>query len=59
VYNGQRFAAICKASGDDVYAYVYNNNKRSTWWIGLPGGGFVPYAWFNLDGDDLAPIRVC
>jgi hypothetical protein len=60
VYNGQRYAAVCKATGEDVYAYVYNNDKRSTWWIALPGGGYLPYAWFNLDGaDNLAPVRPC
>lgn len=60
VYNGQRLAAVCKATGDEVYAYVYNNDKRSTWWLVLPGGGYVPYAWFNVDGgDSLAPVRPC
>jgi hypothetical protein len=60
VYNGQRYAAVCKTSGDEVYAYVYNNDKRSTWWIVLSDGGYLPYAWFNLDGgDSLAPLRTC
>ena len=36
------------------YAYIYNNDKRSTWWIQVnySGKNYIPWAWLNLDGGD-------
>ncbi|MFC7550727.1 fibronectin type III domain-containing protein [Plantactinospora sp. GCM10030261] len=52
---GTRHEARCKKSGEEVYAYIYNNEKRSTWWIRIKWGSgtaYIPWAWLNLDGGD-------
>ncbi|MEV0899883.1 fibronectin type III domain-containing protein [Actinoplanes sp. NPDC049802] len=62
VANGTRLQAYCKKSGEEVYAFVYNKNKRSTWWIQVnyKGKTYIPWAWLNLDGgDDLADLPTC
>ncbi|MEV1016824.1 MULTISPECIES: fibronectin type III domain-containing protein [unclassified Micromonospora] len=54
VPNGQRLQAYCKKSGEEVYAYIYNNDKRSTWWVQVDykGKNYIPWAWLNLEGGD-------
>ncbi|WP_318783767.1 fibronectin type III domain-containing protein [Plantactinospora soyae] len=54
VPNGRRLKAFCKASGEDVDAYIYNSNKRSTWWVRVEyeGQNYIPWAWLNLEGGD-------
>ncbi|MFB9335544.1 fibronectin type III domain-containing protein [Actinoplanes octamycinicus] len=62
VANGTRLQTYCKKSGEEVYAYVYNNDKRSTWWIQIDykGKTYIPWAWLNLDGgDDLDNLPTC
>ncbi|WP_239166916.1 fibronectin type III domain-containing protein [Actinoplanes italicus] len=62
VKNGVRLQTYCKKSGEEVYAYVYNKNKRSTWWIQVnyEGKTYIPWAWLNLEGgDDLADLPTC
>jgi hypothetical protein len=62
VKNGTRLQTYCKKSGEEVYAYVYNKNKRSTWWIQVnyEGKTYIPWAWLNLEGgDDLADLPTC
>ncbi|MEH1166533.1 fibronectin type III domain-containing protein [Micromonospora sp. CPCC 205539] len=51
---GTRLQAYCKKSGEDVYAYIYNNDKRSTWWVQVnyEGKNYIPWAWLNLEGGD-------
>ncbi|OJF13680.1 fibronectin type III domain protein [Couchioplanes caeruleus] len=51
---GTRLEAYCKKQGEEVYAYIYNNDKRSTWWIQVnyEGKNYIPFAWLNLDGGD-------
>ena len=59
---GTRLEAYCKKSGEEVYAYIYNSNKRSTMWIQVnyKGKNYIPWAWLNLDGgDDLADLPTC
>jgi hypothetical protein len=59
---GSRLQAYCKKSGEEVYAYIYNKDKRSTWWIQVnyEGKNYIPWAWLNLDGgDDLADLPNC
>ncbi len=59
---GTRLQAYCKRSGEEVYAYIYNNDKRSTTWIQVnyEGKNYIPWAWLNLDGgDDLADLPNC
>jgi hypothetical protein len=59
---GTRLQAYCKKSGEEVYAYIYNNDKRSTTWIQVnyEGKNYIPWAWLNLDGgDDLADLPNC
>ncbi|MGH3655225.1 MAG: fibronectin type III domain-containing protein [Micromonosporaceae bacterium] len=55
VHDGARLQAVCKmpdSDGDSHYAYIYNNEKRSKWWIRLPDGGYVMHVWLNLDRGD-------
>ncbi|MFG1652486.1 fibronectin type III domain-containing protein [Micromonospora sp. NPDC049275] len=51
---GTRLQAYCKKSGEEVYAYIYNNDKRSTWWVQVDykGKNYIPWAWLNLEGGD-------
>ncbi|MEV7624067.1 fibronectin type III domain-containing protein [Actinoplanes sp. NPDC089786] len=51
---GTRLQAYCKKSGEEVFAYIYNKNKRSTWWVKISSGSnnYIPWAWLNLDGGD-------
>jgi hypothetical protein len=54
--HGSRYDAVCRYDGgDEVYAYIYNHEKRSTTWIKIKAKGgqyYTPWAWFNLDGGD-------
>ncbi|MFI1995278.1 fibronectin type III domain-containing protein [Actinoplanes sp. NPDC020271] len=63
VKNGTRLKAYCKKTGDDVDSYVYNDHKKSTWWIQIAYNGgkpYIPWAWLNLDGgDDLDNLPTC
>lgn len=59
---GTRLQAFCKARGEEVFAYIYNNDKRSTWWIQVAyeGRNYIPWAWLNLEnGDDLNALPEC
>ena len=59
---GTRWQAYCKVRGEEVYAFVYNDHKRSTWWVRInyEGRNYIPWAWFNLEGgDDLALLPTC
>ncbi len=59
---GTKLQAYCKRSGEEVYAYIYNDDKRSTWWVQVnySGKNYIPWAWLNLDGgDDLNDLPNC
>jgi hypothetical protein len=59
---GSRLEAYCKKKGEEVYAYIYNNDKRSTWWVQVnySGKNYIPFAWLNLDGgDDIDDLPTC
>ncbi|WP_250032918.1 fibronectin type III domain-containing protein [Paractinoplanes maris] len=59
---GTRLEAYCKKSGELVYAYIYNNEKRSTWWVRVnySGKNYIPWAWLNLEGgDNLNNLPTC
>ncbi|MEE6261518.1 fibronectin type III domain-containing protein [Plantactinospora sonchi] len=60
---GTRIETICKKSGEEVYAYIYNNEKRSTWWVRIKWNGgtpYIPWAWLNLEGgDNVNRLRTC
>ncbi|MFG1610752.1 fibronectin type III domain-containing protein [Actinoplanes sp. NPDC049265] len=60
---GTRLQAYCKKSGEEVYAYIYNRDKRSTWWVRISYKDkkpYIPWAWINLDGGDkLANLPTC
>jgi Fibronectin type III domain len=59
---GTRLKAYCKKQGDEIYAYIYNNDKRSTWWIQVEyeGRNYIPFAWLNLEnGDDINALANC
>ncbi|WP_249715019.1 fibronectin type III domain-containing protein [Rhizomonospora bruguierae] len=62
--HGQKYDAVCRYDGgDEVYAYIYNHEKRSTTWIKIKannGQYYTPWAWFNLDGgDDPGALPKC
>jgi hypothetical protein len=60
--NGKRFQAYCKAKGDDeLYAYIYNNEKTSIMWVKIAESDrYIPWIWFNLDGGDkLSLLPTC
>ncbi|GIJ23879.1 hypothetical protein Vlu01_45030 [Micromonospora lutea] len=59
---GTRLKAYCKQRGEEVYAYIYNNEKRSTWWVQVEysGRNYIPWAWLNLEGgDDIDVLPTC
>ncbi len=59
---GTRLEAFCKRQGEEVYAYIYNDHKRSTWWVRVDykGRNYIPWAWLNLDGgDDIGVLPTC
>ncbi|MFC0526058.1 fibronectin type III domain-containing protein [Phytohabitans kaempferiae] len=62
---GTRLKAFCRKQGEEIYAYVYNSDKRSTWWIQVEyngGRSYIPFAWFNLEGEGLnstGPLPNC
>ncbi|MEV0158004.1 fibronectin type III domain-containing protein [Micromonospora sp. NPDC050686] len=51
---GTRLRTYCKKQGEEVYAYIYNDDKRSTWWVQVDysGRNYIPWAWLNLEGGD-------
>ncbi|MFI5933697.1 fibronectin type III domain-containing protein [Actinoplanes sp. NPDC051494] len=60
--DGTRFEAYCKKKGTSIDSYVYNDNKKSTWWIQInyKGKNYIPFAWLNLDGgDDVNDLPTC
>jgi hypothetical protein len=62
VPNKTRLKAYCKKSGESVYAYIYNGDKRSTWWVQVDykGKNYIPWAWLNLEGgDDIDVLPTC
>ncbi|SBT65620.1 Fibronectin type III domain-containing protein [Micromonospora sediminicola] len=62
VPDGTRLRTYCKAKGEDVDAWIYNNNKQSTWWIQIAyeGKTYIPWAWLNLEGgDNLNVLPTC
>ena len=59
---GTRWQAYCKVRGEEVYSYVYNDHKRSTWWVRInySGRNYIPWAWLNLEGgDDIGTLPTC
>ncbi|MGC4806081.1 fibronectin type III domain-containing protein [Micromonospora sp. DT233] len=59
---GRRLKAFCRVRGDDVDSYVYNDGKRSTWWVRVEfdGRNYIPWAWLNLEGgDDIDVLPTC
>ena len=59
---GTRLRAYCKIPGEEVYAYIYNRHKRSTWWVRVAysGRNYIPWAWLNLEnGDNLNALPTC
>ncbi|MFG3299746.1 fibronectin type III domain-containing protein [Micromonospora chersina] len=62
VPDGTRLRTFCKKQGEEVYAYIYNNDKRSTWWVQVDykGKTYIPWAWLNLEGgDNLNLLPTC
>jgi hypothetical protein len=59
---GTRLKAFCRKQGEEVYAYIYNSHKRSTWWVRVEyeGRNYIPWVWLNLEhGDDLNALPTC
>ncbi len=52
--SGTPRTARCKVQDSrSITSWAYNGNKTSTWWLQLTNGNFIPYAWFNLDGENF------
>ncbi|MEQ4299844.1 fibronectin type III domain-containing protein [Plantactinospora sp. B6F1] len=51
---GTRLEAYCKKSGQEIDAWIYNDNKKSTWWVQVKyeGKNYIPFAWLDLEGGD-------
>jgi hypothetical protein len=48
------YKAFCWTTGDSVYAYIYNHDKRSNRWVRIAANGgqyYTPLAWMNFDGN--------
>jgi hypothetical protein len=57
---GTKFTVTCKQSDREIYAYVYNNNKRSSIWLKMTDGFWIPWAWSTLDnGDKVSAVPTC
>jgi len=53
--NGRTYNSFCRVSGEEIYAYVYNDHKRSTTWIRVAANGteyYTPWAWLDLAAGD-------
>jgi len=39
-----------------MYAYIYNGDKESTWWIQVDykGNNYIPFAWLNFSSNPVA-----
>lgn len=63
-FNGQRFQATCKATGDRSIDASPHGGKTSNMWVRIkfPGAqdNYIPFAWFRLDnGDNLGQLPTC
>lgn len=59
---GTKLTAYCKIRGEEIYAYIYNNHKRSTWWLEVEWTtkpAYIPWAWLNFDPDDIDVVPTC
>jgi hypothetical protein len=60
---GTRLLTYCKIKGTEIDSYIYNNHKKSSWWIRISYDGkkpYIPFAWLNLDGgDDVNDLPTC
>lgn len=61
--DGTKLTAYCKQSGEEIFAYIYNGQKRRTEWIyvNYQGGSYIPFAWINFGSNinDLAGLPAC
>jgi Fibronectin type III domain len=63
--HGSTYTAYCYTTGDNVYAYTYNNNKNTNIWVkinALGGQYYTPLAWFNVQGNNTVttgPLPHC
>jgi predicted RNA-binding protein with TRAM domain len=51
---GTKLQSYCKKSGSEIDSYIYNNHKKSTWWIQVDykGKNYIPWAWLNFSDDE-------
>jgi hypothetical protein len=52
---GTRLLTYCKKTGTEIDSYIYNDQKKSSWWVQISYDGgkpYIPWAWLNLDGGD-------
>jgi hypothetical protein len=50
---GTTLQAYCKESGSEIDSYIYNDSKKSKWWIRVKysGRNYIPWAWLNFADD--------
>jgi hypothetical protein len=61
-FNGDRYKAICKATGSATINAKPWGGKQSNMWvkINFSGENYIPFAWFTLDGgDSLSNLPTC
>jgi hypothetical protein len=55
-----RIAATCRQTGTELYAYGYNNGKRSNIWLKMSDGYWIAWVWTTLDGgDNVNAVPAC
>jgi hypothetical protein len=53
--------AVCKKTGQSIYAYNQNNYRRSSDWLQItsPSGGYVPWAYSTMSQATLDALPTC
>lgn len=49
----------CKATGQSIYAYNQNGNRRSTVWLKIPSSGYVPWAYSDMSTGTRDSLPTC
>lgn len=57
---GSKIQVACRDTGTEMYAYVYNNDKRSNIWLKMSDGYWISWVWVTVDGgDDVKAVPTC
>ncbi|MGA8116941.1 MAG: fibronectin type III domain-containing protein [Actinocatenispora sp.] len=56
VPNGGTHSVMCQVTGQQINPRTYNNNKVSNVWLLIDNGKYIPYAWFDVN---LNNVNTC